>query len=308
MKSFQEFILEQETQGQLQRLALAVSIDMPDNEYIYDSKYNVSKMFNLITKDDKNIQPSDTPVFNYSNWKVEKMIEDGYNPDLIYNSIEAKQRVSSKKEWHKLHEKSSYTPNIAFTKGDIKNLAFPVIAKPDNRYAGQGIVVFKKPDELVDAKLEQFSIFSEKIDIKEELRIFCWKGRPLMHVYRVPANEETKNLSKKADDKLKFNYELATDKIKGELADVVQEFSEVHRDLCFYSIDVVIDQEGKPYVIEMSSEPGPIFGIMGHVYREMYQDHYKEALSGEANKMIDKYIESDINQTINSDRERFKIR
>ena len=52
MLSFEEFILEQETQGQLKRLALAVSIDMPDNEYIYDSKYSTSKMFNLITKDD----------------------------------------------------------------------------------------------------------------------------------------------------------------------------------------------------------------------------------------------------------------
>ena len=106
MKSFQQFILEQEIQGQLKRLALAVSVDMPDNIYIHDSKYSVGKMFNIITKDDKNVQPSNVPVFNYSNWKVEKMIEDGYNPDLIYNSIEAKQKVSSKKEWHKLHELS----------------------------------------------------------------------------------------------------------------------------------------------------------------------------------------------------------
>ena len=289
-------------------LALAVSIDMPDNEYIYDSKYNTSKMFKLITKEDKNVKPADMPVFNYSNWKVEKMIEDGYKPELIYNSIEAKQRVSSKKEWHKLHEKSKFTPNIAFTKGDIKNLAFPVIAKPDNRYAGQGIVVFNKPDDMVNAKLEEFSIFSEKIDIKDEIRIFCWKGRVLMQVYRVPANDDTKTLSKKPEDKLKFNYELSNDKISSELSELVQEFSRVHDDLCFYSIDVAIAEDGKPYVIEMSSEPGPIFGVMGHVYREMYADHFKEAIAYEANKMIDTYIKEDIDATVNSDRERFKIR
>jgi len=308
MLSFQQFILEQETQGQLQRLALAVSIDMPDNEYIYDSSYNTSKMFKLITKDDKNVKPSEMPVFNYSNWKVEKMIEDGYKPELICNSIDAKQRVSSKKEWHKLHENSDFTPNVAFDKDGIQDLNFPVIAKPDNKYAGQGIVVFKKPEDITDVNLEEFSVFSEKIDIKDEIRIFCWKGRVLMQVYRVPANDATKTLSKNPDDKLKFNYELSNDKITTELSEVVQEFSRVHEDLSFYSIDVAVAEDGKPYVIEMSSEPGPIFGVMGHVYREMYADYFKESIAYEANKMIDTYIKEDIDATVNSDRERFKIR
>lgn len=307
MLSFEQFILEQESQGQLQRLALAVSVDMPDNQYIFDNKYSVSKMFKLYTKDDR-VEPSEMPVFNYSNWKVEKIIKDGYDKNLIYNTIEAKERVSSKKDWHKIHENSSYTPNVVFSKGDIKNLSFPIVAKPDNRYAGQGIVVFKKPEDMESAKLEQFSVFSEMIEIDEEIRIFCWKGRPLMHVYRVPANEETKTLSKKPDDKLKFNYELAQDRINNDLIDLVGEFSKAHNDLHFYSIDVAIDTNGKSYVIEMSSEPGPIFGVMGHVYREMYVEHFDEALSAEANEMIDTYIKADIDQTINSDRDRFKVR
>ena len=307
MLSFEQFILEQETQGQLKRIALAVSVDMPDNKYIYDSKYNVSKMFEILTKD-KKAEPSKMPVFNYSNWKVEKMIKDGWDPKLIFNSVKAKERVSSKAKWHKIHEGSKYTPNVVFNKGDIKNLAFPIVAKPDNRYAGQGIVVFKKPDELVDATLEEFAVFSEKINIKEELRIFCWKGRPIMHVFRVPANDQTKDLSKDPKDKLKFNYELANQQVNGDLMDVVQEFSKVHSDLDFYSIDVVIDDKGHPYVIEMSSEPGPIFGVMGHVYKELYTEYFGEPVSPETDRLIDTYIEEDIDQTINSDKSRFKRR
>jgi len=307
MLSFEQFILEQETQGQLKRIALAVSVDMPDNKYIYDSKYNVSKMFEILTKD-KKVEPSKMPVFNYSNWKVEKMIKDGWDPKLIFNSVKAKERVSSKAKWHKIHEGSKYTPNVVFNKGDIKNLAFPIVAKPDNRYGGQGIVVFKKPDELVDATLEEFAVFSEKINIKEELRIFCWKGRPIMHVFRVPANDQTKDLSKDPKDKLKFNYELANQQVNGSLMDVVQEFSKAHSDLDFYSIDVVIDDKGHPYVIEMSSEPGPIFGVMGHVYKELYIEYFGEPVSPETDRLIDTYIEEDIDQTINSDKSRFKRR
>lgn len=307
MLSFEQFILEQETQGQLKRIALAVSVDMPDNKYIYDSKYNVSKMFEILTKD-KKAEPSKMPVLNYSNSKVEKMIKDGWDPNLIFNSVKAKERVSSKAKWHKIHEASKYTPNIVFNKGDIKNLAFPIVAKPDNRYAGQGIVVFKKPDELVDVTLEEFSVFSEKIDIKEELRIFCWKGRPITHVYRVPANDQTKDLSKDPKDKLKFNYELGTKPVSSDLIDVVQEFSEAHKDLDFYSIDIAIDSKDNPYVIEMSSEPGPIFGVMGHVYKEMYTEYFGEMLSPETTKLIDQYIQQDIDQTINSDKSRFKRR
>jgi hypothetical protein len=307
IRRYSEFLLEKETQGQLQMIALAVSVNMPDNEYIYNSKYNVSKIFKLLTKD-KNAEPTNMPVFNYSNWKVKKMVKDGWDPNLIYNNVESKQKVSSKAHWHKIHEDSDYTPNVVFSKDDIKNLSFPVIAKPDNRYGGQGIVVFKKPDDLTDAKLEDFSVFSEMIDIKEEIRIFCWKGRPLMHVYRVPANNETKDLSKDPDDRLKFNYELSQHKLNDDLMEVVQEFSQKHEDLHFYSIDIAVDKKGHPYVIEMSSEPGPIFGVMGHVYKEMYIEHFGESLSYETNKLIDTYIEEDINQTIKSDKDRFKLR
>lgn len=307
MLSFQQFILEQSVSDQLKRVGLAVSIEMPDNRYIYESDYKVAEMFKLITKEDKNIQPQDIPVFNYANWKVEKMVKDGWNPELIYNKVEAKERVSSKADWHKLHESSKFTPNVAYDKKGLKNLAYPIIAKPDNRYAGQGIVVFKSEEDLTDAKLEEFSVFSEKIDIKNELRVFCWRGKPLMQVNRIPANEETKKLTKKADDKLKFNYQLQSEGVSEGLDDLIKEFSKVHEDLDFYSIDVAMTEEG-PFVIEMSSEPGPCFGIMGHVYKEIYEDFYGEALSPEAQAKVDEYIKEDINQTIESDKDRFSVK
>ena len=306
MLSFQQFILENLVSEQLKKVALAVSVDMPDNRYIYESDYNVSEMFELLAKD-KKVRQFDIPVFNYSNWKVDTMVKDGCNTELIYNKVEAKERVSSKADWHKLHQSSKFTPKVAYDESGLKDLKYPVVAKPDNRYAGQGIVVFKSEDDLTDANLEEFSVFSEKIDIKNELRVFCWRGKPLMQVNRIPANEETKALTKKSDDKLKFNYQLQSEGVSEGLEDLIKEFSEAHKDLDFYSIDVAMTEEG-PFVIEMSSEPGPVFGIMGHVYKEVYEDFYGEPLSAETNAKIDEYIKKDIDQTIKSDKDRFSIK
>jgi|TARA_B110000908_G_scaffold41926_1_gene50931 hypothetical protein len=305
--TFDDFLLEAEEQDQLKKICIAVSVEMPDNKYIYDTKYNVSKLFELLDKNEK-AEVAEIPVLNYANWKIEKMINDGWDSKFIYNSIKAKQKVSSKVKWCKQHEESNHTPKVVFDKDNLKELSFPIIAKPDNRYSGQGIVVFKEESDFEDVDLDQFAVFSDKINIVDELRIYCWKGKPLMLVYRVPANEETKNLSKKASDKLVFNYELSKSPITDNLVGVVEEFSKGHEDLDFYSIDIVIDDKEHPYVIEMSSEPGPVFGVMGHVYKEMYKDYYGEEISAKTNKIIDTYIEEDINTTIASDKSRFKRR
>lgn len=307
MLTFQQFILEKSVSEQLQRVGLAVSVDMPDNLYIHDKSYNIHKIFQLFTKEEK-AEPQEIPVFNYANWKIEKMIADGWNPELVYNKIEAKERVSSKADWHKIHEGSQYVPKVAYDKEGIADLKFPIIAKPDNRYSGQGIVVVKDASELEKLDLKEFAVFSEKIDIDQELRIFCWRGTPIRQLYRNPANDETKNLSKDPDDKLKFNFELEQGELRYDIADLVKEFSEAHKDLDYYSIDIAITKDGKQYVIEMSSEPGPIFGVMGEVYKNIYEDFYNEPLSPEAQAKIDEYIKQDMDQTHKSDPERFKIK
>ena len=293
---------------QFEQLAICVSTDMPDNKYIYDSKYNTSKMFKLVTKENRKEHNGDMPILNYSNYHVGKLIETGYNPNLIFNNTEAKDRVSSKIEWHRMHEESGYTPNTVYTPNDIDNLVFPIIAKPDNRYAGQGIMVYDSLEAAKKEDLTKFDVFSEKFEIKEEFRVFCWKGIPLIHMYRVPSNDETKSLTKDINDKLEFNYELGTEELSQDIREVVNEFASAHKDLDFYSIDFAVTEDDIPYVIEMSSEPGPCFGVLGHVYREMYNECNETPLTQEAEDQINTWIKQDIDATIASDKNRFKIR
>ena len=307
IKLFEEFFNEAQETSPLKKLAIAVGVDFIDNRYIYSEDFDIYKVFELYTKTDKSVARN-IPVLNYGREKTENLIKAGYDENLIYNKLGAKERVSSKSDWYKLHENSKYIVKTVYSDKNLKDLSFPIIAKPDNKFSGQGITVFKNESEIKGKDLSEFAIFSEMIDIKDEIRIFCWMGKPIMHTYRIPANKETKNLSKDPDEKLKFRYELSTEKLGTNFDKLIKEFSDEHSDLHFYSIDVAVDTDENLYVIEMSSEPGPVFGVMELVYNEMYLTHFKKPLSTEASILLDKHKNNDINQTINAEPERFKIR
>lgn len=49
--------------------------------------------------------------------------------------------------------------------------------------------------------------------------------------------------------------------------DCMETMAEKHGDLDIYSIDLAIDTDGKPWVIEMSSEFAPIYGVMAILYK-----------------------------------------
>lgn len=307
IKNYLQFITEKQTKGQLQQLALVVSIDMPDNKYIYDSTYNTSRIWNVVTKENLKDRQLEMPILNYSNYNVGQLVKAGYDPKMIYNKKEAKNRVAHKQDWYLLHKGSEYIPKSVYNISDVSSLKFPIVAKPDNKYAGKGIQVFDSIEDMKSVDPKEFSVFSEKINITEEFRIFCWKGEPISLMYRVPANDKTKDLSKDKNDELEFNYELSTNMPAEDTRDAIRYFSDAHKDLDFYSIDFARTKDAI-YVIEMSSEPGPCFGVLGDVYKRMYMDYYKTGPDAELFKQIDKYIKEDIDVTVASDSKRFKIR
>ena len=69
-----------------------------------------------------------------------------------------------------MHAESGYIVPSVLDPKKIKDLNFPIVAKPDNAHSGLGIKVFKNEEDLKDAELTEFSSFSEKIKIKEKRR------------------------------------------------------------------------------------------------------------------------------------------
>ena len=156
--------------------------------------------------------------------------------------------------------------------------------------------------------LEDFEVFSEKIDIDEEHRIMMWRGEPVMWVQRVHGNKETKEMTKKKEDKLFFKYVLKNiDKLPEEWNEVFQEMNEAHENLDLYSIDLMVDTDGKPWVVEMSSEFAPLYGVMAFMYKKVYQDYYGKKLHPNDEAQIDMYQKKDIEGTIRTDKKRFSV-
>ena len=308
IKDYQTFLNEKANSG-LHKVICAVSSDLSDFIYVTgDAHTAYTRQFMTLFTRGVDSYKATLPVVNYCNIHGRRLIKAGTPKELISNKEEAKNRIASKVNWHKIHKDSDHVPKTVTSADEIDQLKFPIIAKPENRYSGQGIVKFDTLEDAKKADLSDFTIFSEKIDIVEEHRIPTWRGEPLMWFHRIPANEETKKMEKEKDDKLRFNYLLKkVEDIPQEWRDVIAEFAEKHKDLDIYSVDLAIDSDGKPWVIEMSSEFAPIYGVMALIYKKVYQDYYGKPLSKEDEATIDMYHQKDIEATVKTDRVRFKV-
>lgn len=305
IKDFQGFL--NESISGLHKAICAISSDLSDFDYVTGKSGQTRQFMKLFTRGDRSYR-ADIPVVNYCNIHTRRLIKAGTPEELIYNPEQAKMRIASKVDWHGIHTGSPHIPKTVTDAEEIDNLRFPIIAKPENRYSGQGIVKFGTLEETREADLSQFAVFSEQIDIAEEHRIPVWRGQPLMWMQRVPADRKTREMDKKADEKLRFNYVLKDlEDMPMEWNAIISEVAEKHRDLDFYSVDLAIDKVGKPWVIEMSSEFAPLFGITALIYDRVYRDHYGRPLSKADAARLEGYRKRDIQATIEMDPDRFSV-
>lgn len=49
----------------------------------------------------------------------------------------------------------------------------------------------------------------------------------------------------------------------------------------------MVDTDGKPWVVEMSSEFAPLYGVMAFYYKCVYQDYYNKKLHSSDEAQID---------------------
>ena len=305
IKDLQTFLNEKN--GELHKVIMCVSTEITDFKYVTDKSTHTKNFMQIFTKGDQPFK-ADMPVINFCNIHTQRLLDAGTPKDLIYNPKEKKMEIASKVKWHETHKDSKHVPKTVSEPEDLDQLKFPIIAKPDNRYSGMGIQKFDTLEDAKKADLEDFEVFSEKIDIDEEHRIMMWRGEPVMWVQRVHGNKETKEMTKKKEDKLYFKYVLKNlDKLPEEWNEVFQEMNEAHENLDLYSIDLMVDTDGKPWVVEMSSEFAPLYGVMAPFYKKVYQDYYGKKLNPTDEKEVDTYQQKDITSTIDFDKKRFSV-
>ena len=305
---FQTFLNERA--GGLHKVIMCVSTELTDFKYVTGDAHTVytGQFMELFTKGNEP-RKVDLPVINFCNIHTSRLLDAGTPKELIYNPEEEKMKIASKVKWHGLHKDSDHVPKTVLDGSKINQLKFPIIAKPENRFSGQGIMKFDTIEDAKEANLTDFEVFSEKINIAEEYRIMMWRGEPQMWVHRVPANDKTKTMVKLKDEKLKFDYVLQNiEEIPKEWKPVFEEFAAKHKSLDIYSVDLMVDTDGKPWVVEMSSEFAPLYGVMAFFYKKVYQDYYSKKLHPSDEKQIDMYQKKDIESTIKFDKKRFKVK
>lgn len=295
---FEEFLHEAYKRAEFQKVMITRRADL-DDSFITGPEYSTHEYWTIITREDEpTTVPKDLPVLNYDRKTLEKMIKAGSIRDnQVYNKLQAREKVSSKAEFYKAHAKSGFIIPTVLDPEKIKELKFPIVAKPDNNHSGLGIKVFEKPEDLDKVDLSNFSSFSEKINIKEEHRFFVWRSEVIQWTERMPMDEETKDIAKKAEDKeTNFAYILRDETPGEEFLKCIAYFGDYHSDLDFYAIDIAKTEDDKIYVFEINSEPGALFGVMTLVYERIYEDWYETQLSDETTKLLKKFRQQDIQQ------------
>lgn len=246
------------------------------------------------------IIPQNVPVLYYGGHQSDaREFIDKLNiqPRNMYNTPDEMEKSGDKVTFGKLYEGVDWMPKTVYTKDDALSgaVGFPVIAKVKDGHSGIGIEKFDTKEELAKSKKE-YDLYSQFIDFKQEFRCMMIKERCFMVNERIPFEASNKTIrTKKADEQVEFMYVYTDiDKIPKEFNDEIQRISlEIRKKikLGFWSLDVVMDENGKLWVLEINSATGLGAAKLVEGYIQIFEDYYGTELpQGFKEGMWHKYV------------------
>jgi hypothetical protein len=309
VKLFEQFIFEKNLHDQFGKKVAWV---MMSNDIIRTSgevnarekKYNILAKENLYhnfsTSDDYDkdnvVVPPNMPVLYYGGHSDEASMAFIKNkkivPNHLYNKPEMKIISGDKTKFSQTFANFNWLPKTVFTKEEaIKGaVGFPVIAKIKDGHSGLGIQKFDNAKELENSK-ENFDLFCQFIDFKREYRIMFCHDKIFLVNERVPTIEDDSSIrTKKAKDKISFTYVYQDrNRIDPKFLEQVMSICKDIRSklpLDLWALDLVVDKNGKCWIMETSSATGLGSVKMTEVYKAIYEDFYGEKLPDEFLKEI----------------------
>jgi len=308
LKTFEQFIFESDLKEQNDFNKIYIALDDDDlqgDDFSY-KKFCSSNFFVPLTKSTTEINV-DMPILNYSNDTINHFW-DKIKRDNIYNLPKYSEEVSKKERFHQIVGQHENVPLSVFTRDHaLKYLNFPVIAKPSDNHSGLGIQVFKKAEELQDSG-EDFAVYSEFVDKKEEHRFMIFCGQLMAWMQRKPINKKAQTGEGDKDSEMDFAYEYkTTDQLPSEYVTVVKKFVELFPDLPYMTLDVMKGKDDKVYVIEINSKAGMPFDITVKLYKNIFEDFYGRKIDPESEKNLE-MISTELKQkTLEKEKGKFTI-
>jgi len=308
LKTFEQFIFESDLKEQNDFNKIYIALDDDDlqgDDFSY-KKFCSSNFFVPLTKSTTEINV-DMPILNYSNDTINHFW-DKIKRDNIYNLPKYSEEVSKKERFHQIVGQHENVPLSVFTRDHaLKYLNFPVIAKPSDNHSGLGIQVFKKAEELQDSG-EDFAVYSEFVDKKEEHRFMIFCGQLMAWMQRKPINKKAQTGEGDKDSEMDFAYEYkTTDQLPSEYVTVVKKFVELFPDLPYMTLDIMKGKDDKVYVIEINSKAGMPFDITVKLYKNIFEDFYGRKIEPESEKNLE-MISTELKQkTLEKEKGKFTI-
>lgn len=311
VRLFEDFINESNENG-LKKIYLATRRDSGQRWWTYKG-FAGNKFFIQITEnniDKIDINP-DYPILNYHSSIINELIKrDLIKEENIYNHPKWINLSGSKKEFHKLVGNDKHVPKTVYTKNDvIKDLKFPVIAKPANGHSGIGIQIIKTQEELDKVNEDHFDTFSEYIDKVEEMRFFTFKGNPIFWMERTPSNSKAKTGDGDIDEQMEFKYARRDiNNIPADYKNVLKKYSKHFEKFQYICFDMMKGKDGRIFVIESNAQPGVPFDSTVQLYKHIYEDFYGKPLDKLSASKLAIYAKEMIQKTIEKDPKRFSIK
>jgi glutathione synthase/RimK-type ligase-like ATP-grasp enzyme len=206
--------------------------------------------------------------------------------DVMYNIPSQMKMSGNKSEFYKMFDGSWWLPKSVYSVKDAEKLNFPVIGKPDGEHSGIGIEIFDKYEDIVKSELE-FDNFSEAKDLVQEFRVLMMNDKICLVNERI-SKSDNEMRDKETDEQTEFVYvDQDLDKLDF-LDDVLKISEEIRKEikLGLWSIDIMIDTDGKLWVAEINSSSGLGPAKMAMVYITVYEDFYKTELPLEFKEYI----------------------
>ena len=206
----------------------------------------------------------------------------------MYNKPEYIVKSGSKAEFHKLVDGDENIPKTCLkTEDAIKEVGFPMIAKPTEGHSGLGITVIKNQKEFDAADHDKLDVYSQYIDKKSEHRFFTFKGKPFFWQEREPTNDKAKTGDGEGKEKMMFNYiKKDVSKTPEKFNKLIERFGDIFSDLPFICFDIMEDQGGKLYIIESNSMPGVPFDATVDIYKVLFEDFYGRPVDTETDAKL----------------------
>ena len=239
-------------------------------------------------KDDFDRIDKDLPLLFWRNpERSSQLLKLGDLPPkkLIYNHPEGFDPGKSDLAKKAQKAGAKWFPKTVFSKADLDELEFPIIAKKDDSYQSKGVEKIESKKDLGNRK---FDVYQECVPIEDEYRIMIFRGKKNGKIkafgvwHREPNNTKSKSLridesKDPKETKSKFRWspvELKKFKHWRGVKPIARAIFEFYPNLNFVGLDVAVDKDGRVWCIEHNETPGLVGNSAIRIYKYIFEDFF----------------------------------